>query len=370
MEHDNSGGRFSAGERGETDHESRRPRDQWRLVLPVAASLILALGFLGIIWMFARGIAVVLLSITIADGFSPSAAWLERRMRRSFAVALVYVVAISIIALIAWFLVPMLVSEVQQFLDRAPHIFANLQNRFGKWLTAIPGQATSGLGSIVGDWMQSLASLPLTIGTSLLTLVLIVFLSFYWLLASPSISAYVRSLFPAELKGKTDHVLSELSRAMGGYLRGITLNAVATGSLAFLGLQLAGINYAFALGVITALGEFIPYLGPILAAIPAVLVAFLQSPTKALWALLIYVAVEQIEGHVLTPNIMRSQTDVPQVLVIAALFAGGTVGGVLGAIVAVPIAGAIKVLVDEIVAPAVRRKSGALHTHPETTASR
>ncbi len=211
--------------------------------------------------MFARGIAVVLLSITIADGFSPIATWLERWMRRSFAVALIYVVAVLLVALIAWFLVPMLVGEVQQLLNRAPEIFANLQNRFGEWMAGMPGQATGGLGSIVGDWLKNLASLPLTIGTALITLVLIVFLSFYWLLASPSISDYVRSLFPEELKGKTDHVLTELSRAMGGYLRGVTLNALATGTLAFIGLQFAGINYAFALGVITALGEFIPYLG-------------------------------------------------------------------------------------------------------------
>src|SRR5690606_317594 len=96
-----------------------------------------------------------------------------------------------------------------------------------------------------------------------------------------------------------------------------------------------------------------------LAAIPGIFVALMDSPEKALWALVVYVAVQQIEGNILYPNILRRETDVPQVLVLFALFAGGAVGGVLGALVAVPLAGGLKVLVEDVFAPAVRRWSGA-----------
>jgi predicted PurR-regulated permease PerM len=151
----------------------------------------------------------------------------------------------------------------------------------------------------------------------------------------------------------------EMSRAVGGYLRAVTLDALATGALAGIGLALAGVPFPLALGAITAVGEYVPYVGTTLAAVPAILVGLLVSPQKAILAAIVYVVVQQIEGHLLTPNIMRSQTNVPQALVVIALFGGFVVGGVLGALVAVPIAGAVKVLVERVVAPAVRRWSHA-----------
>jgi predicted PurR-regulated permease PerM len=147
-----------------------------------------------------------------------------------------------------------------------------------------------------------------------------------------------------------------MGHVMGGYVRGVAIDAVAVGLLSWTGMWLLGVDFAFALGLITALGEFIPYVGPFAAAVPAVLIALLQSPMKAVWTLVVYAGIQQIEGHLLTPNIMRRETNIPQPLVIIALFAGGSVGGILGAIVSIPVAGACMVFVQRVIAPAIRER--------------
>ena len=111
--------------------------------------------------------------------------------------------------------------------------------------------------------------------------------------------------------GVTRAVLREAGQAMGGYVRGAAINALAMGTLAYIALTLLGVNYALALSILTMLAEPIPIIGPIVAAVPVVAVALLQSPELALMALGVYVVLQQLESQLLTPNIMRSQTDMP-----------------------------------------------------------
>jgi predicted PurR-regulated permease PerM len=122
---------------------------------------------------------------------------------------------------------------------------------------------------------------------------------------------------------------------------------------------LIGFDYPLVGGLITMVGELLPVVGPIAAAVPIVALALVQSPTTALAVLVLYVVLQRVEGQLLTPNIMNSQTHISQVLALLALFAGGALGGILGALVAIPLAAALRVFVLRVVAPAVRRWTGA-----------
>jgi putative heme transporter len=240
------------------------------------------------------------------------------------------------------------------FVNRAPDILNGVQAKLGG---LIPGfSLPSGFtGADLAKYAVSYAvTLPVKIGVGLITAALIFVLSFYWLIAALSIETFICSLFPARVHGELRSLMSEMRRAMGGYLRGVGINAAVIAALIWLGLHFGGIDYAFPLAIIAGLGEFVPYLGPILSFIPSLAVASLQSPGKALLVAIIYLAIMQIEGHVLTPNVMKRQTNVPQVVVIIALFAGGAVGGIIGALVAVPLAGAIIVLADRVISPGIR----------------
>jgi predicted PurR-regulated permease PerM len=128
--------------------------------------------------------------------------------------------------------------------------------------------------------------------------------------------------------------------------------------LAAVGLLIIGVNDPLALGVITALGEPFPYVGPVAAAVPVVLVALVQPPTKALIALGRYCFLQEFEGHILTPNIMERQTSMPQTLVILAIIVGAVLSGLLSIIVAIPLAAGLHVFTMAVIVPAVRRAWG------------
>jgi putative heme transporter len=332
-----------------------KPRNWKRLTVPLGLGVFLGLGFLALVYVFARSLAVLALSITLAEALAPLTNWLNRRMGRGLAVSIVYLSLLAMVALMAFFVVPQVVAEGTEIAERAPDLIAAGAVKLHQFMKSIPDGITPNVSHIASQFMGKVATLPIVLARTGLTILLMLFLSFYWLLAMPDIDRFTQSLIPEHRRGRAAAIRAKAGNAMGGYIRGVALNALATGVLAGSALAIAGVDYAFALGALTAAGQFFPYIGSILAAVPGVLTALLQSPAMALWTALIYIGVEQIEGHLLTPNIMRSQTDIPQPLVIFALFAGGAVGGLLGAVVAIPIAGVGKILVEEVAAPAVRK---------------
>lgn len=344
---------------GASDRRTMLRGMTWRSTLPVAAALVLGLGTLFGIWLAARPLAFLVLAIAIAEGLGPPVAWLSRWMKRSIAITLVYVVLIGVVGGIGWIVVPALFGQARQVVGRAPELIGRIGDLVARWDQATGGQIVA----LLSTWFRKLASslvlLPFAVFGALMNVLLIGFLSLYWLIGAPQLERFVLSMLPAYRHHKAAEVLHATGQAMGGYVRGAAINAVIMGALAWLGLTLIGVNYPIMLGVLTMLGEPVPIIGPIIVAVPVVAVAFLQSPTKALFALLLYTALEQVEGQLLTPNIMRSQTDVPQTLVIFAVLAGGALGGLLGVLTSIPLAAAVHVLVLQVVVPVVRRWTGA-----------
>ena len=125
---------------------------------------------------------------------------------------------------------------------------------------------------------------------------------------------------------------------LGRWLQVQLLASAIVGVLVFIGLSIFGIRHRVLLALLAALLEVIPFVGPLLAAVPAVLLGFLKSPIVALWTLVVYAVVQQIENHVIVPNIMRRVVGLNPVVVIIALLIGGELAGVPGIILAVPVA--------------------------------
>lgn len=120
-----------------------------------------------------------------------------------------------------------------------------------------------------------------------------------------------------------------------------------------------GVNYPLVMAIFAAFGELIPILGPNLAAIPAIIVAFLESWQLALAVVVFYLILQQLESNIFVPIIMKNQANIPPLLVIISVSFGGAIAGILGAIVAIPAAGALRVIILRVVAPAIRRWTGA-----------
>lgn len=335
------------------------PRIAWRAVAPAAVALALGIGALQLVRLVARPLAFLVIAIAIAEALAPLVAWLARRVRRSIAIALVFTALAGVLGALGWAVVPVLIGQGQELVQRAPELAARLEELGTPDDSPLGSGLDDAITAASSRWAGVLFSLPLKVFGALLNVVVVVFLAAYWLVGAPALGRFTLSLLPERRHARAREVLHEAGQAMGGYVRGAAINAVAMGVLAYAGLSLIGVNYALALGVITFLAEPIPIVGPIVAAIPVVAVALLQSPTLALTALGLYFVLQQLEGQLLTPNIMRRQTDMPQTVVLFAVLAGAAIGGLLGVLAAVPLAAGLRVLVVRLVVPAVRRWTGA-----------
>ncbi len=142
------------------------------------------------------------------------------------------------------------------------------------------------------------------------------------------------------------------------------MDGAIIGATTYVGLLVIGVDFPLALGLIAGLLEILPIVGPIIAALPVFAIAILQSPLKALVAMVFIIIVHQLEGNVVVPNVMRSQTNISPLLVLLALAGGFAVGGLLGALTAIPLVTVARILLLEAVAPAVRRWTGAAGPGP------
>ena len=332
----------------------------WRVMLPLAGGLVLGIGLLFVIRQVARPLGFLVVAIAIAEALAPVVERLHARMPRSVAIAGVFATLVAGFVALAWLVVPMLIAQGQELLLRAPELVARVEDLVDLDDTPFNGGLANAVAATSQRWAGALLGLPLKILAAVVDVLVVLFLSVYWLIGAPSLGRFTLSLLPTERRAHAQGVLREGGQAMGGYVRGAAINAVIMGVLAWVGLALIGVKYALALGVLTMLAEPVPIIGPILAAIPVVAIALLQSPQLAMGALALYIALQQLEGQLLTPNIMRSQTDMPQTVVLFAVMAGGAVGGLLGILASLPLAAALRVLVLRVLVPAVRRWTGAV----------
>ena len=325
-----------------------------------AVTLALTLALLWLIWLFARPIALLIAAIILANALEPVAEYLTRWMRRTVAIAAIYVALFALIVVAGAVIAPSVADQFDEVIQNLPSLIERGQQlvaRLGPMTGNVGGSAAQSLTGGSGSW---LASLPLAIVSSAFEVVLVVFLSLYWLVAMPTLRAFVLSLVPPDRADETRSVLHEIGQTMGGYVRGVLIQAVLIGVLVFGGMSVIGVQYALVLAVIAGLGELLPYVGPFAAAIPAVLLALLESPTQALVVLGFYLVLQLVESYVLFPLVVGNQSEIPPLLIIVGLLAGGAVGGVLGALVAIPLAGALRVVVIRLVAPAIRRRTGGI----------
>lgn len=338
----------------------------WRGSVIAGIALAMALGGLVILWLLARPLTLLLIAVVIAQALTPVVALVERKLPRNIAIILVYAVLVGIVASIGWLVVPPLVAEGEELLLNGPE----LQAQFQEWLRNIEpdsaNRVTDAMQSALVRFSDVVLSLPFAIFSSVIDVLLVVFMSLYWLLATPALHRFTRSLFPPDQRRRFDDVLAGMGQTMGGYVRATAINGVIIAVMTYTGLRIIGVDYPLVLAAIAGLGELLPVIGPIFAAIPAISVALIESPQQAIVVTVFYILLQQLEANLLVPYIMKKHADVPPLLSLFALLAGSTLGGPLGAIIAIPVAGGLRVLVLKVLAPAEREWTGADEPEPVT----
>ncbi|WP_051341069.1 AI-2E family transporter [Azospirillum halopraeferens] len=226
--------------------------------------------------------------------------------------------------------------------------FGQLGSRLNEAVDALPDDVRTALSENAASapWTSYLQSAAGHLVGFLSYLVIALFVGIYTA-ASPAV--YRRGLellVPRSGQARTREVLDASGDALWKWLQGQLLSMAVVGVLTTAGLMMLGVPAALALGIVAMVLEFIPLIGPFLAAAPAVLIAFAQSPTLAIWTALLYLAIQQVEGNVIMPIAQKRVVHLPPVITIAAITAGGLLFGILGMFLATPLAVLMLVLVN------------------------
>ncbi|MEA2191628.1 MAG: hypothetical protein QOI73_1749 [Solirubrobacteraceae bacterium] len=236
-------------------------------------------------------------------------------------------------------------DDVQEFFDDKG-IDVQIKGQSESALASLQDRVLEGSGEIVaitGELLRRLIELSFYV-------ILVVVLSIYMLIYGPQIGALVRKAMPPGDGSPEDDYPTRVQHAVFGYVRGQLLFSLIMGTSAGVLLWLFGVigifpdgrTYAFAFGLFFGLMELIPYVGPVLGALPPIIVALVQDPLTAVWVALLFLALQQLEGHVVAPNIFGRSLRLNPLFVILALLLGGEIYGIVGALVALPIAAVLR----------------------------
>jgi predicted PurR-regulated permease PerM/pterin-4a-carbinolamine dehydratase len=336
-----------------------QPGFWWRASLAGALAIMLGIGALYGLRALGRPLALLILALMVASALGPLVGLIDRFLPRIVAIAVVYLAFPGVLALIGYLAAPSFVSQLDNVSSRIPELVNQLQPLLTRLGNLAPSNLLSTLASDLSAFASSLVSVPLTIANSLVDFVAILFISIYALLEAEDMRKFVLSLVPPQQQGALGNLLHHMVWEMGGYLRGAFLDGLIIGLTTYVGLLLIGVDFPLILGLIAGLLEIVPAVGPIIAAIPVLLVSLLQSPTTALISLIFMLAIHQFEGNIVFPNVMRSQTSISPLLVLVGLLSGYAGGGILGALTAIPLVAVGRVFILDVIAPAIRRETGA-----------
>lgn len=321
------------------------------LLLLAAAGWLLSM-LSGAIVPFALGLLVVLLLRGPVD-------LLSKRMPRVLAVALCYLGALIVVGVALTFIIPPVVAQIGQFVGAVP---GYAQQAFRLWdvnivhpakgsgvpdwlqngVIAIKDQIVAGAGSWSTAIAQGAVSAGSSIATGLFSMVLALVVGFYALADLPEIGRELFDVAGERFRDELTHAVSTVTRVLGGWLRGTLIQSTVMAILMSAGLAVVGLKYALALGVIGGLFNIVPYVGPFIVLALVAAAGFFISPWTAVWALVVVVAVQQLDVLVLAPRIMSKQVDLHPLLVIFAILVGSALFGVPGLVLAVPVAAVIK----------------------------
>ena len=318
-------------------------------VTAIVFGVLIALQFL---WLARSIFIITFLGVLLGLAMSRAVDGLERiHIRRGIGAALVLLVAVAAFAGVIAMIGPSIREQTRELSRELPKAMQSIEaavNRTPvKNIVSPPQQGGGGLTERVAKEMRSATRFLFPIVSSFLGalggVVIVLFIAMY-VAAEPGLYRKgILHLVPHKHRERAEEWLSTLRDTLRQWLIARLIAMVLIGVITGAGLALIGIKGAIALGVLAGLLEFVPFFGPIASAIPAVAVALADSPDKALWVIGLYLVIQQLEGNVITPLLLKKRIDVPPVMTVVAVAALGMVFGVLGMLIAEPLLAAVLV---------------------------
>jgi predicted PurR-regulated permease PerM len=301
-------------------------------------------------------VILVVIAAVLAIGLDPAVRRLAERMRRGYAVTLIFVGFALLILLFAWLVLPPLIRQVSGLADDVPGYAQHLAERddaVGRYfreqdvaqnvkdfIADLPTKVSQSFSTILG--------IAGKVTGTLFNAVTVTILMIYFMLSLPTMRRTSAMLFSAERRERAENVIDQSIARIGGYVSGNLITSLICGVVAAIALVALGVPFAIPLGLWAGIADLIPAVGAYLGAIPAVIVGYFQSPLTGALVLAYFIVYQQFENYYIVPKVMQGAVNLSPATVIISTLIGGSLFGFAGALLALPVAATIKVILYDL----------------------
>lgn len=342
-----------------------RTNAEWPFQRIVWATLVLISIVFGfwILYRFYQVVFILFIAIVIGTVIRPAVTWLNQRgISKKWGVILVFLGLLAMLILFALLLFPLIVDQGTTIAAVVPKYFQDLRVwmststnlmvvRLGNFLprslaTIKPGQQTG--EETLASAEQALGYIASATNTIIIATAILL-LVFYWTLEGPRYIQSLLQLIPKGQRNNISEIISAMETKIAFYIGGQTILSLVVGIMALIAYLLIGLPNAIALAFVAGIFEAIPMVGPLLGAIPAAVIAFSISPSKLIWVVVATVIIQQLENNLLVPGIMRKAVGINPLVSLLAIFAFSSIFGIAGAVMAIPMAAIVQILLNRFV---------------------
>ena len=347
-----------------------------RTVLAVLGIILAVAVLVEIVLISRQVLSWILISVFFALALNPGVDWLQRRgvKRRGLAVGAVYLATFVAIGLIGYVFIPPLIDQVHHFVDRIPDYIHDLTKGKGKFgfletkyhiVEKVKKALKEGGAAKLFGLKGTAISVTKSVITLVVAIVTITFMTFFMLLEGPVWVERFYSLLPERSQPRWRAVGRDIYRTVGGYVFGNVLISVIAGGSAAIVLYIMGVPLPFALGLLVGIFDLIPLAGATLALIIVGTVSFLHSIAAGIVVVAFFIVYQQVENHLLQPVIYGKTVKLSPLAVLIAVLIGAELAGILGALAAIPVAGAIQILLRDLLRARAQRRRFQEGPRPE-----
>jgi len=320
--------------------------------------VVIVLSILFVLYLIREVIAILFVSIVFASAIDPFVDWMKKhKIPRGISVLIVYAIALGIVILVVMLMIPPLSQEFTQlvknfpdFIDKLSDLCSGLSQSASDSANNQAGltEAMKTISSTLAETSKGVFSTISGIFGSIVSLIVVLVITFYITVEEDALKRFIKFIIPSRNENYIMGLVNRIQIKMGLWLRGQIFLSLIVGLLVYIGLLILGVKYALVLALIAGILEIVPFIGPTIAAIPAVLVGLTDSWIKALVIVALYLVVQQLENHIIVPKVMQKAVGLNPIVVIIVIMVGAKIGGVMGALIAVPVAAAIGVVAGDV----------------------
>ncbi|MFH1078072.1 MAG: AI-2E family transporter [Patescibacteria group bacterium] len=312
---------------------------------------------LGLVWVLRDIFALLLVALFLAGLLHPAARWgASHHVPKGLMVIGIYLATLAGFAAVLTLIGPTFIREGKEVLQSIGSLLATLSTyakslREFSELHGLSDSLSAGITSFANQFGNALTGIVAALSGifgSIAALIIVLVMAFYMVVEDKEAARVFKNFVPEKYQSFTANVLMQVEMKIGGWLRGQLVLSFVIALLCYVGLLVIGIKGPMPLALFAGFTEFVPYLGPILGGIPIVIVAFNDSPVKAILAVALIIVIHQVENHILVPKVMQRTVGLNPLVSIVAVLIGAKLFGVMGVLLAIPFATAISVLLNEL----------------------